>query len=503
MKNTFILLLALCANAAFGQKLSLGDQIFELKNVTGSIVDFQGEKVLKIERDLNALPFDANNLEATVDDRHFAKLTNLDFEDGTIEVKMYSQIQDPSPFPGAQGFIGLYFRIDEKDENFESIYLRPRVGRSDNQFRRNHTVQYFAYPDYKFETLRKKAPGRYEGAAPVDTNEWITMRIEVHGKRAEMFINDAKYSNFVVDTMLAKSTRGAVGLYVDIGTVGYFKDLKVIPANLETEGQGKALIRAFQPPGVVYHQPYGNNPQAGHYVQANDTKIYYEVYGKGEPIVLLHGGLFGSIIEMADFIDQLKNDYQVIAINTRGHGKSYLGSLPMSLEQRANDAIAVINAVTKDSVTVIGFSDGGYAAYQLAAMYPNRVKRMVVMGAGELSPGVREFNFTAEQAKQMDAAFIAQHLWLNPEPDKLEEMFAGVCAAYNKVTVGKEMLGAIKCQVMVMAGDNDGGNPVERVVSAARHISQHKISIIPNTGHGCFLENWEAVWAGVGSFLKK
>ncbi len=195
-------------------------------------------------------------------------------------------------------------------------------------------------------------------------------------------------------------------------------------------GQQK-LVRAFQPPTVVNKIPYGNNPKAGRYVQSKDAKIYYEVYGKGQPIVLLHGGLFGSTVEFADFIDVLKKNYQVIAISTRGHGKSELGTTPMSLEQRADDAMSVIDAVTKEKVIVLGFSDGGYSAYQLGAMYPDKVKKMIVIGAGELSPGVREFNFTAKQAMGMDKVFIEQQLKLMPEPNRMEDMFAGVCAAYH------------------------------------------------------------------------
>jgi pimeloyl-ACP methyl ester carboxylesterase len=262
------------------------------------------------------------------------------------------------------------------------------------------------------------------------------------------------------------------------------------------------LIRAFQPANVVNKMPYGNNPKAGHYIQANDAKIYYEVYGKGQPIVLLHGGLFGSTIEMADFIDQLKQNYQVIAISTRGHGKSELGTEPISLEQRANDAMAAINAVTKDSVMVLGFSDGGYSAYQLAVMYPNRIKKMIVIGAGELYPGVREFNFTAKQAMSFDKPFFEQQLKLMPEPDRLEEMFAGVNACYNKLTVGNDLLKSIKCPVLVMAGDKDDSNPVERVVKAARFITKSQISIIPNATHECFTENFDATWASIVPFLK-
>ena len=214
----------------------LGKQTYELHNVTGEIVNFQGKKVLKIERDLNAISFDVNNIEATVDEPHYAKLIDLnDFENGTIEVKMYSQIQNPPPYAGVAGFIGIYFRVKDDDSVFESIYLRPKVGRVNNQQYRNHTVQYFSYPHAKFDTLRKSNPGKYEGSAPVALNEWITMRIEVNGETAEMFINDVKYSTFIVDKMLGNNKKGGIGLYVDIGTIGYFKDLKVTKRALKVK----------------------------------------------------------------------------------------------------------------------------------------------------------------------------------------------------------------------------------------------------------------------------
>lgn len=236
MKNSkqiisLVIIQLLITSTNFAQtKLRLGKQEFELHNVTGSVIKFQGENVLKIERDLHSLPFDANRLEATVDEKHYAKLVGIDdFENGTIEVKMYSQIQDPSPYPPAAGFIGLYYRIAPNDSAFESIYLRPKVGRATNQMFRNHAVQYFSYPNFKFETLRKNyPPGSYEGSAPVALKEWITMRIEVNGETAEMFINNMKYSSFIVDKMLGNVKKGGVGLYVDIATIGYFKDLKVI-----------------------------------------------------------------------------------------------------------------------------------------------------------------------------------------------------------------------------------------------------------------------------------
>ncbi|QHT65529.1 hypothetical protein GXP67_02030 [Rhodocytophaga rosea] len=224
----FSFVLSLCAVCAFGQEIVFQKQKFEAINVTASVVKLNGEEVLKVERDLKALPFDVNRLEATVDEPTYVKLKNVDFENGVIEVKMLSQIQNPSPFEGAQGFIGLAFRISDDNTAYESIYLRPKVGRSENQMFRNHTVQYYAYPDYKFDRLRKEAPGMYETTAPVNINEWITMRIEVNGQKAYMYINDARYSTFVVDIMKGSTTHGSIALWVDIGTIGYFKDVKVI-----------------------------------------------------------------------------------------------------------------------------------------------------------------------------------------------------------------------------------------------------------------------------------
>lgn len=243
MKKLLVLpVICLLSIQSFSQNLKFGKQTFDLHNVTGEIIKFQGDKVLKIERDLRALPFDEKKLETTVDDRHYARLVDIDdFENGTIEVKMYSQIQNPSPYAPAAGFIGLYYRIAADDSAWESIYLRPKVGRINNQMARNHAVQYFSYPDFKFQTLRDKFPaGSYEGSAPVMLNEWITMRLEINGETAEMFINNMKYSSFIVNKMLGKNKKGYVGLYVDIATTGYFKDLKVTKRALkEKKEEGK------------------------------------------------------------------------------------------------------------------------------------------------------------------------------------------------------------------------------------------------------------------------
>jgi hypothetical protein len=122
----------------------------------------------------------------------------------------------------------VYFRVQHDDSAFESIYLRPNCGRSAIQAMRNHSVQYFAFPGFKFADLRKEAPGLYETYADIGLDEWITMRIHVTGERAELYLNDARYPSFIVNKMKGTSKAGTIGLYVDIGTEGYFKDFRII-----------------------------------------------------------------------------------------------------------------------------------------------------------------------------------------------------------------------------------------------------------------------------------
>ena len=249
--------------------------------------------------------------------------------------------------------------------------------------------------------------------------------------------------------------------------------------------------------------PYGANVEAGHYANAGDAKIYYEVYGKGKPVVILHGGIFGSTYEMFRFIDSLKKNYQVIAVSTRGHGKSELGTEPITYEQKADDIMAVINAVTKDSVTVLGFSDGGYTGYELASKYPNRIKKLIAIGATELYPGLRDFAFDVKEGIALDTAYWGQQFKLMPEPKRLQEMFTKLGNMYNQLTLDSAFFQTIKCPTLVMAGDKDAGNPPQRVVHTAQMIQHSQIGVIPNTTHGVFLENFNAVWACVVPFLKQ
>lgn len=198
---------------------------FEVSHVKATVVQLNGEEVLRLERDLESLAFDQKNMGKTVDEPTFVKLKGINLENGIVEVKVLSRILPTAPAL-ARGFIGLAFRINADNSAFESIYLRPTNGRANDQFRRNHTIQYFAYPEYKFDRLRAESKGEYETYADIGLDEWITVRIEFKEKNATLYLNDQEAPAFLVNGMLGSTTSGSIGLWVDIGTEGYFKDLK-------------------------------------------------------------------------------------------------------------------------------------------------------------------------------------------------------------------------------------------------------------------------------------
>jgi hypothetical protein len=150
---------------------------------------FQGKNVVKVVKDSTI---------SDVDEPTFVKINNIDFKDGIIEVNVLSRLL-PTAAPSDRGFIGLAFRINQHNSKFECIYLRPTNGRADDQLRRNHSIQYFSYPDYKFFRLRKENPEKYESYADMALNEWIKMKIVVKGNQAKLFLNNNKQPSLIVN----------------------------------------------------------------------------------------------------------------------------------------------------------------------------------------------------------------------------------------------------------------------------------------------------------------
>ncbi len=200
------------------QAVNLGTADLEAVSVSAASQRIGDKEAIRVLKDPAVKEFD----EPT-----FARLKGTHFRDGTIEVKVLSKLLKEAP-DLARGFIGIAFRINEDNSKFECIYIRPQNARVENQLRRNRSTQYFSFPDFKFDRLRKEAPGEYESYTDMALGEWIDVKIEVKGAQAKLFINGHQRPALVVnDLKHGPEAVGAVGLWVDVGTEGYFSDLRI------------------------------------------------------------------------------------------------------------------------------------------------------------------------------------------------------------------------------------------------------------------------------------
>ena len=248
--------------------------------------------------------------------------------------------------------------------------------------------------------------------------------------------------------------------------------------------------------------PYGNNTKVGHYVQAEDAKIYYEVYGKGRPLFVFHGGGVGTPYEMGQLIDNLRKNYQVIVVSTRGHGRSEIGHSELTYEQKANDMLAVMNEVSDTPAVLLGFSDGAYTAYKVASMCPDRVERIVAIGAGTLKPGFFGGEMKVEDLSKIDASFIEQQKKIMPEPERYQEFCTNYMKFWSKMEVGEDFLRTIECPVLLIAGDEDDHAPLVTMVEAEQYIPNARLCIVPKAWHTAFLDNFDVSWTAINQFLQ-
>ena len=181
---------------------------------------FGGETVLRVVKgESKLMRFDENT---------YARLVGSKFHDGTIEVRMLSRLLPDAP-DFARGFIGIAFRIDGRDSQFESFYVRPTNAGADDPVRRAHGCQYFSFPGYTFAYFRQFGVTDYENA--VDTialGTWSHIRAVIDDDRGWFAVDDVPVLE-VNGFKHGPHARGCVGLYVDIGTDGAFRNLKISP----------------------------------------------------------------------------------------------------------------------------------------------------------------------------------------------------------------------------------------------------------------------------------
>lgn len=222
--------------------------------------------------------------------------------------------------------------------------------------------------------------------------------------------------------------------------------------------------------------PYGKNAKVGRYAEIRGIKMYYEIYGTGEPLLIIHGN-GGSIADFNFQIPFFEKNYQVILADSRAQGKTVDDRDSLSYEMMADDLNSLLDVLKLDSCNVIGWSDGGINGLLLAMRHPEKVKKLAITGANLWpdSSAVDPYVYRITLAGYQDL------LKQSPSPLQKRELKLHrlLCFEPNMTTA---QLAAIKCPTLVMGGDHDVIRP-EHTMLIAHAIPESYLWIVPNSGH--------------------
>jgi pimeloyl-ACP methyl ester carboxylesterase len=240
---------------------------------------------------------------------------------------------------------------------------------------------------------------------------------------------------------------------------------------------------------------YGRNDAAGHWLQMRGFKMYYEIYGQGEPLLIIHGN-GGSINNFLYQIPYFSKEYKVILADSRSQGKSVDNSDSLSYEMITDDLNALLESLHFDSCYVIGWSDGGIEGLMLAIRHPDKVKKLAVTGAN-LTPDTSAvdpfvYNWAMNYNKQLAAA---------PTNDSVKTMRKLAHLLSYEPHISLEQLHTIKCPTLVIGGDHDVLLP-KHTMLIADNIEKSYLWIIPNSGHSTPVFKKDQFNAVVDDFFK-
>ena len=223
---------------------------------------------------------------------------------------------------------------------------------------------------------------------------------------------------------------------------------------------------------------YGHNDAAANSVTVNNTKIYYESYGKGKDLLVLHPN-GGDIASMAEVIKEFAKDHRVIAIDSRSHGQSGAGSTRLTYDQMAEDTAAVMDQAGVKQAEVIGWSDGGIVALILASKHPEKVSKMVVMGANTTPEGANQW--AIDMIKDIDTA-VAKVVAKTPANQEANIMHQHLQLMLQEPHISNADLAKITAETLVMAGDRDIIK-TSHTVDMFEHIPKANLMIVPASTH--------------------
>ncbi len=259
-------------------------------------------------------------------------------------------------------------------------------------------------------------------------------------------------------------------------------------------------------------------PSNSGYAPVNGIQVYYEVYGEGEPLILLHGAFMTIDMNWSQLIPELSKTRKVVAIELQGHGHTPYSDRKLSLAALASDVLGVMDYLKIDSADVVGYSMGGSVAYEFAIQNPKRLKKLVIISSTYKSSGW--LPQVTNGFKNMKPEFLtntplkAAYNAVAPDTTKwtkfLEQMIVFIKTPFD---MGDSNISKIAAPVLIISGDNDGLDKIELMktytllgggVSAdLQPMPKSQLAIIPSQSHmGLMMTQTTTILNYINSFLK-
>lgn len=227
-------------------------------------------------------------------------------------------------------------------------------------------------------------------------------------------------------------------------------------------------------------------PAHGHTAAINGMQMYYEVYGDGSPLVLLHG-FFRSTLVWEPYLTELAAHFKLIVVDLRGHGRSTNPTGRFTHSQSARDLFALLDTLGIERFQAMGISSGGMTLLHMATQQPQRIEAMVLIGAtayfGAETRAIQRER-TVESLSDEDWETLRQHHHYGDEQIRmLVNQFRGFADSYDDMNFTAPYLSTIRARTLIVHGDRDDHFPVAIPVEMYEAIPQAYLWIVPNGGH--------------------
>jgi pimeloyl-ACP methyl ester carboxylesterase len=225
------------------------------------------------------------------------------------------------------------------------------------------------------------------------------------------------------------------------------------------------------------------------FVSVGDTMIFFAEFGRGPPILMLHGGMANSNY-WGHQVRALACDFKVIVMDTRGHGRSPATPPPFTYKLFAEDALKILDFLKVPDATIIGWSDGAVSALQLALRSPSRVKKLIVYGANTSAAGLRSGGSKTGAFPSFINRCKGEYTRLSPHSERFPLLANNLRRLWRSdPNLSKEELTNINAPTMVADGEFDEIIKPEHTAFIADAIPRAQLRFLPGTSHFAMLQN--------------